>query len=81
MYCRVNGRAYKLTLTKDKRWQLHRIAAVAGGKVELFGVYLQRKDVTADEAPVEGGFEDPYEFVIYGNPYQLGVIQRRCSLS
>ena len=46
MYCRVNGRAYRLTLTKDKRWQLHRIAAIDGGKVELLGLYLQRKDVT-----------------------------------
>ena len=58
MYCRVNGRAYRLTPTKDKRWQLHRIVAIDGGKVELLGLYLQRKDIT--KAVAEMAYKPEY---------------------
>lgn len=45
LYTRINGRAYRLSPTKDKRWELLRIQSVedAGARI---GVYGSRGDVT-----------------------------------
>lgn len=45
LYTRINGRAYRLSPTRDKRWELLRIQSVedAGARI---GVYGSRGDVT-----------------------------------
>lgn len=46
-YSRVNGRTYRLTRTKEKRWSLSRVEAVSseeGGN--LIGTYLGKADAT-----------------------------------
>ena len=45
LYCRINGRSYRLSPTADKRWDLHRINAI-DDKGVLVGRYAQRRDVT-----------------------------------
>lgn len=43
-YCRVNGRAFRLTPTKDKMWDLHRIESEHDNAGILIGRYLTRGD-------------------------------------
>lgn len=39
-YCRQNGRANRLSLTKDKRWLLHRVARLSSDEKDvLIGTY------------------------------------------
>jgi hypothetical protein len=45
LFCRINGRSYRLSPTPDKRWDLHRIATI-DDKGILVGRYAQRRDVT-----------------------------------
>jgi hypothetical protein len=45
LYCRINGRSYRLSPTSDKRWDLHRIDTI-DDKGVLVGRYAQRRDVT-----------------------------------
>jgi len=45
-YCRVNGRAYRLTPTVDKMWLLHRIQSIEDVTGFLMGRYGQRGDAT-----------------------------------
>lgn len=46
-YCRRNCRTYRLTPTKDKRWNLHRVTAVSDEeKGSLVGTYGGRADAT-----------------------------------
>jgi len=51
LYCRINGRSYRLSPAADKRWDLHRIVAV-DDKGVLVGRYAQRRDVTKALAQV-----------------------------
>lgn len=46
VYCRVNGRTYRLTPTKDKRWDLHRIRSIDDPDPGLVGRYAYRGDAT-----------------------------------
>jgi hypothetical protein len=46
LYRRINGRAYRLSPTKDKMWNLHRIASLDDQKPALIGTYRTRGDVT-----------------------------------
>lgn len=46
IFRRINGRAYKLTPTKDKKWDLFRIEAFDDPKPPLIGRYGNRGDVT-----------------------------------
>ncbi|OYZ12960.1 MAG: hypothetical protein B7Y35_15710 [Sphingomonadales bacterium 28-64-96] len=45
LYCRVNGRSYRLSPTLDKRWELHRVSSL-DDKGILVGRYAKRADVT-----------------------------------
>jgi len=46
-YCRANGRTYRCSLAKDKRWNLYRVQAVADDeKGGLIGSYRGRRDAT-----------------------------------
>ena len=45
LFCRINGRSYRLSSASDKRWDLHRIASVEDKGVSV-GRYAQRRDVT-----------------------------------
>jgi hypothetical protein len=46
-YCRRNGRTYRLTPTKEKRWNLHRVTVVSDEeKGSLMGTYGGRADAT-----------------------------------
>lgn len=45
LYCRVNGRSYRLNPTADKKWKLHRIASLDDDRPELIGTYRSRRDV------------------------------------
>lgn len=43
LYTRINGRAYRLNPTKDKRWELYRIQSVEDGGARI-GLYGSRGD-------------------------------------
>ncbi len=43
LYTRINGRAYRLSPTKDKRWELYRIQSVEDGGARI-GLYGSRGD-------------------------------------
>src|SRR5262249_1786769 len=46
-YCRMNGRTYRLSPTKEKRWHLHRVNAVSDEEEGAFiGEYQRRGDAT-----------------------------------
>lgn len=46
-YCRVNGRAYRLSPTKDKMWHLYRVNSTSDDeKGTLIGKYGRRGDAT-----------------------------------
>ena len=46
IFRRINGRAYKLSPTKDKKWELFRVEAFDDPKPPLIGRYGNRGDVT-----------------------------------
>jgi hypothetical protein len=46
LYCRINGRAYRLTPTQDKMWQAFRIASVDDQAVRFIGKYKRRGDAS-----------------------------------
>lgn len=46
LYCRLNGRTYRLSPTPDKMWNLHRLAARDDENGVLIGKYRQRGDAT-----------------------------------
>jgi hypothetical protein len=47
LYCRINGRTYRLSPTNDKKWQLQRVSAVSDGDTGiLIGTYQRRGDAT-----------------------------------
>ncbi|TWB67155.1 hypothetical protein FBZ94_101836 [Bradyrhizobium sacchari] len=43
LYCRRNGRAFRIVQGKDKRWTLHRVEDVSD-KGEMLGTYLGRRE-------------------------------------
>ena len=45
LYCRMNGRAYRLSPTPDKKWALHRIDNAEDEGVSI-GKYATRGDAT-----------------------------------
>jgi hypothetical protein len=46
-YCRVNGRTYRLSPTKDKMWNLYRVNSISdGGGAPVLGKYQRRGDAT-----------------------------------
>jgi hypothetical protein len=46
-FCRVNGRTYRLSPTKDNKWQLHRVHSTAEEeKGTVLGKYQRRGDAT-----------------------------------
>ena len=46
-YCRLNGRTYRLSPTKDKKWHLHRVQSVSDDEEgPLIGKYRTRGDAT-----------------------------------
>lgn len=52
-YCRKNGRAFRLTPTPDKRWEMHRIGKLsAEEKGKLIGRYGGRGDATKAVAQI-----------------------------
>lgn len=52
-YCRKNGRAFRLTQTPDKRWEMHRISGLsAEEKGKLIGRYGGRGDATKAVAQI-----------------------------
>jgi hypothetical protein len=55
LYCRTNGRAYRLSPTKDKRWRLLRIASVEDQEGKEIGLYQYRRD--ANKALAEAAFQ------------------------
>lgn len=46
LYCRMNGRTYRLSVAEDKRWNFLRVESWEDPGGLLIGKYLQRKDVT-----------------------------------
>jgi hypothetical protein len=52
LYCRINGRSYRLSLTADKMWNLYRIASMEDLDGALIGKYRYRGDVTKALAQV-----------------------------
>jgi hypothetical protein len=54
LFCRTNGRTYRLSQTKDKRWELFRIASVEDEEGKLVGLYQHRRD--ANKALAEAAF-------------------------
>ena len=52
VYCRMNGRTYRLSPTADKMWQLHRIASLDDADGKLVGKYRTRGDATKALAQV-----------------------------
>jgi len=45
LFCRVNGRSYRLSPTADKKWKLHRISSPVAKGI-LIGTYGYRRDAT-----------------------------------
>ncbi|NII58332.1 hypothetical protein [Sphingomonas aerolata] len=46
VYCRVNGRLFRLTITTDKRVELYQSEGLEAGRGALLGRYLKRGDAT-----------------------------------
>jgi hypothetical protein len=46
LYCRINGRTYRLSPTKDKMWNLHRKQSMTDSDGALVGRYRARGDAT-----------------------------------
>ena len=55
LYSRVNGRAYRLSPTRDKRWKLSRIASVEDQEGREIGLYQYRRD--ANKALADAAFQ------------------------
>ena len=55
LYSRVNGRAYRLSPTRDKRWKLSRVASVEDQEGREIGLYQYRRD--ANKALAEAAFQ------------------------
>lgn len=51
LYCRINGRSYRLSSTPDKRWELHRVEWPEAEGIPV-GRYATRGDVTKALAKV-----------------------------
>lgn len=51
LYCRVNGRSYRLSSTSDKRWELHRVGSLEDKGIPV-GRYATRGDVSKALAKV-----------------------------
>jgi hypothetical protein len=59
LFCRRNGRAFRIARGKDKRWKLYRVASVADAGV-LLGSYQGRRD--ANKALEQIAYQpDPYQ--------------------
>ncbi len=52
LFCRTNGRLFRLSQGKDKRWSLFRIATVEDGKGALLGEYGGRGDAAKAVAKI-----------------------------
>ncbi len=52
VFCRVNGRLFRLTITSDKRVELYRAEGLEAGKGTLLGRYLKRGDATKAVAQI-----------------------------
>jgi hypothetical protein len=52
VFCRVNGRLFRLTTTSDKRVELYRAEGLEAGKGTLLGRYLKRGDATKAVAQI-----------------------------
>lgn len=52
VYCRVNGRLFRLTTTSDKRVELYRAESLEADKGTLLGQYLKRGDATKAVAQI-----------------------------
>jgi hypothetical protein len=52
LYCRMNGRAYRLAPTTDRRWELHQVQSHDDPAGVLIGNYRQRGDATKALATV-----------------------------
>jgi hypothetical protein len=52
VYCRVNGRLFRLTTTTDKRVELYRAESLESDKGTLLGQYLKRGDATKAVAQI-----------------------------
>lgn len=52
VYCRVNGRLFRLTNTSDKRVELYRSENLEAGRGTLLGKYLKRGDATKAVAQI-----------------------------
>jgi hypothetical protein len=46
VFCRMNGRLYRLSQGENKRWKLHRVETVNDEKGHLVGQYTNRADAT-----------------------------------
>lgn len=46
LYSRMNGRTYRLSLTPDKMWDMHRISSIEDQSGVLIGKYRTRGDAT-----------------------------------
>jgi len=46
LYCRMNGRIYRLLCTKDKRFELCRVQSIDEAKGTMVGIYLTRGDAS-----------------------------------
>jgi hypothetical protein len=46
LYCRINGRLFKLSTAADKRFVLERVSSFDDPKGVVIGTYHHRKDVT-----------------------------------
>ena len=52
VYCRMNGRLFRLTTTADKRIELYRAEGLETRKGTLLGRYLKRGDATKAVAQI-----------------------------
>lgn len=46
LYCRINGRSYRLSPTSDRMWNLHRIVSLEDSSGSWIGKYQRRGDAT-----------------------------------
>lgn len=51
-HCRLNGRLYRLSPTKDKMWNLYRVNTIDGPNGPLMGKYQSRRNVSKVVAQV-----------------------------
>jgi hypothetical protein len=46
LYCRINGRLYRLQLDEDKRFELYQVNSVEDKKGAMIGIYRSRGDAS-----------------------------------